>query len=81
MVDVTIRDIDAVGKVIDAATVAGATNVNGISFSVADPSAAVALARSAAVADAQARATQWRLTLGWASRASRTSRKRPEVGS
>ena len=52
-VRVTVRDIEAVGDVVDAATAAGATNVNGISFRVEDPTAAEAEARSAAVADAQ----------------------------
>lgn len=57
-VRVTVRDITAVGDVIDAATVAGANQISGISFRVDDPSAAEALARSAAVADARAKADQ-----------------------
>lgn len=57
-VRVTVRDIEAVGDVVDAATAAGATNVNGISFRVDDPTAAEAEARSAAVADARAKADQ-----------------------
>jgi hypothetical protein len=57
-VSVTIRDIEVVGDVIDAATVAGANEISGISFRVDDPSAAEALARSAAVADAAAKAEQ-----------------------
>ena len=43
---------------VDAATEAGATNVNGISFRVEDPTMAEAEARSAAVADAEAKADQ-----------------------
>ena len=58
LVNVTVRDITAVGDVVDAATAAGATNVNGITFRVEDPTAAEADARSAAVADARAKADQ-----------------------
>ena len=58
MVNVTVRDIATVGDVVDTATEAGATNVNGISFRVEDPTEAEALARSAAVADAEAKAQQ-----------------------
>jgi uncharacterized protein YggE len=58
MVNVTVRDIESVGSVVDAATVAGATNVSGITFRVEDPTAAEAEARSAAVADAKAKADQ-----------------------
>jgi uncharacterized protein YggE len=58
LVNVTVRDIATVGDVIDAATAAGATNVNGITFRVDDPTAAEAAAREAAVADARAKADQ-----------------------
>ncbi len=58
MVNVTVRDIDTIGAVVDDAVAAGATNVNGISFRVEDSTEAEALARSAAVADAAAKATQ-----------------------
>ena len=58
MVNVTVRYIDTVGDVVDTATAAGATNVNGISFRVEDPTAAEMSARSAAVADARAKADQ-----------------------
>ncbi len=47
-----------VGDVVDAATSAGATNVNGVTFRVDDPTAAEAQARDAAVADARAKADQ-----------------------
>ncbi|MGD8486656.1 MAG: SIMPL domain-containing protein [Chloroflexota bacterium] len=57
-VRVTVREIDAVGTVVDAAVKAGANQVNGVSFRVEDPSAAQELARSAAVADARAKADQ-----------------------
>jgi uncharacterized protein YggE len=58
LVNVTVRDIDTVGAVVDAATTAGATNVNGITFRVDDATAAEAEARAAAVADARAKADQ-----------------------
>jgi uncharacterized protein len=57
-VRVTVRDIESVGAVVDAATTAGANTVNGISFRVEDPTDAEAAARSAAVADARAKADQ-----------------------
>ena len=48
---------DQAGVVIDAAVGAGATQVNGISFSLADPTSAAAQARAAAMADAKQHAT------------------------
>jgi uncharacterized protein YggE len=58
LVNATVRDIESVGEVVDAATAAGATDVTGISFRVDDPAAAEAEARSAAVADARVKADQ-----------------------
>lgn len=58
LVNVTVRNIDAVGDVVDATTAAGATNINSISFRVEDPTEAEAEAREAAVKDAQAKADQ-----------------------
>jgi uncharacterized protein YggE len=58
LVNITVRDIDSVGAVVDAATGAGATNINGITFRVDDATAAEAEARAAAVADARAKADQ-----------------------
>ena len=58
IVTVTVRDMDAIGDVIGAATGAGATNVQGITFRVDDPSEAEAQARSKAVEDARAKADQ-----------------------
>jgi uncharacterized protein YggE len=61
-VQVTVRDLDAAGGIVDAATAAGATNVNGISFEVDDPARAETDARTSAIraahdkADAMARA-------------------------
>ena len=48
-VQVTVRDLDKAGDVVDAATAKGATDVNGISFEIADPVKAQNDARSAAV--------------------------------
>lgn len=56
MVNVTIRDLDKVSDVLDAAVEAGANNLWGVSFSVEDPELAEADARAAAIADAQGRA-------------------------
>jgi len=53
---VTIRDLDNAGDVVDAATANGATDVNGISFELADPAKALNDARASAVAAAQASA-------------------------
>jgi uncharacterized protein YggE len=64
MVNVTVRDIEAVGDVVDTATKAGATNVNGISFRVEDPTMAEAEARAAAVADAESKAQQLAIAAG-----------------
>lgn len=54
---IKVRQIDKAGPVIDAAVGAGATQVDGIAFSVADPTGPAAQARTAAVADARARAS------------------------
>lgn len=56
LVAATIRDIDKVGDAIDGALGAGATTIDQISFRVADPAAAEAQARDAAVTDARTRA-------------------------
>lgn len=56
MVTVTIRDLDSVGEVLDAVIEAGANNIWGVSFTIEDPSAAQADARTDAMADAAERA-------------------------
>jgi uncharacterized protein YggE len=56
-VNVTIRDINKVGEVLTAVTEAGANNIFGVYFSVADPAALEDEARAAAVADARERAS------------------------
>lgn len=55
---VTIRDIDTVGEVLDAVVEAGANQVYGVSFTVADDEAWQSKARAAAVANAKERATE-----------------------
>jgi uncharacterized protein YggE len=61
-VAVTIRELDAVGTVLDAAIEAGANNIYGVTFSLADPSRAESEAQRKAVDDAQAKA-QWLASL------------------
>ncbi|WP_273689676.1 SIMPL domain-containing protein [Ketogulonicigenium vulgare] len=51
-----VRDLDALGSVLDATVSDGANRVSGISFDVQDPAAAMNDARRAAVADAVAKA-------------------------
>ncbi len=55
-VRVTVRDIDRLGKILAAVTNAGANAIHGIGFSVEDSAALEAEARTAAMADARARA-------------------------
>ena len=65
---VKVHDLDKVGPIIDAGVAAGATSVGGVSFSLADPTAATNQARQMAVTDAhnraQALATAAGVTLG-----------------
>ena len=56
MVQVTLRDMAAVGDVIDAAVEAGANNVWGVSFDLENTDALEEQAREAAVNNARARA-------------------------
>jgi uncharacterized protein YggE len=60
MVTAKIREIDKAGSIIDAVAAAGGdfTRINGISFSVDDPSAYYKDAREKAMADARAKAEQ-----------------------
>ena len=60
MVNVTIRDIEQAGPVIDAVAAAGGdyTRINNISFSVDDPTPYYEEARQQAMADARAKAEQ-----------------------
>lgn len=56
IVTVKVRDLDVIGDVLDDSVVAGATSVEGITFDVADRTAAEAKARESAVKDAKAKA-------------------------
>ena len=56
MIQVTIRDLDKVGDVLDAAVEAGANNVWGVSFGLDNTDALEVQARQKAVEDARARA-------------------------
>ena len=56
VVEVTVRDLGALGAVIDGALTAGATSLDGLAFRVEDPREAERAARTAAVAEARARA-------------------------
>lgn len=58
IVTVTLRDVDTIGAVIDAAVDAGATTIGGISFRVEDVTALEVQARDAAMAEARAKADQ-----------------------
>lgn len=53
MVEVTIRDLNSTGRVLQAATDAGANNIWGISFELEDPRALLAQARAKAVEHAK----------------------------
>lgn len=54
--NVTVRDPESVGAVINAAVAAGANNIGGVTFTIADPSALERDARADAIADARERA-------------------------
>ncbi|MDP1731494.1 MAG: SIMPL domain-containing protein [Devosia sp.] len=55
-VTVRVRDLPALGSVLDKAVTVGANTINGVSFSVSDPSRLYDEARKAAFADARDKA-------------------------
>lgn len=57
-VTVTIKKIDNVGRVLDGVVSAGATRVDSVSFSIADPTPLQSQARAAAVRQSRARAEE-----------------------
>lgn len=65
---ITVRDLDKADEVVDTAVAKGATDVNGISFDIADPAKALNDARVAAIAEARtsaaAMASAAHVTLG-----------------
>jgi uncharacterized protein YggE len=56
IVMVRIRDLDSLGQVLDRSVTVGANTVNGVTFSVADPSEVYNQARRQAFADAREKA-------------------------
>ncbi|MCA9891410.1 MAG: SIMPL domain-containing protein [Anaerolineae bacterium] len=64
MLTICVRDVTQAGDIISAAVNAGANNINGLNFGIADPTALANQARDIAIADAQARAQQIASALG-----------------
>lgn len=64
MVDVTVRNFDNLGSLLDAALNAGANSVYNVHFDVLDKSDALAKARVIAVEDAQEQAAQLAVAAG-----------------
>lgn len=58
MIQVTVRDVEKAGEVLDAVVQAGANQVYGVNFTVSDESAWQSEARAKAMADARARAQE-----------------------
>jgi len=58
MLEVTVRDVNQAGEVLDGVVEAGANQVYGVTFTVSDDSKWQSEARAMAVADAQARAEE-----------------------
>jgi uncharacterized protein len=63
-VHVKVRDLAALGRVLDAVVGQGANALGGISFSIADPTALLQQARAKAVADALAKAQVYATAAG-----------------
>ena len=57
-VTVTIRQLDKVGAILDSVTVAGATRIDGLSYSIADPTSLQSQARALAMKQARAKAEE-----------------------
>jgi uncharacterized protein YggE len=58
-VTIIVRDLAASGDILNQVVAAGANQIHGINFSVADPQEQVAQAREKAIADARVRAEQY----------------------
>ncbi len=85
-VSVKLREVDETGEVLDALVAAGATDLNGPSFSIEDDEAAKETARSSAVKRAQDRAQAYASLYGYSgvrvlsiSEAIQGSSPRPEM--
>jgi uncharacterized protein YggE len=61
-VTVAVRDLPALGSILDKAVTVGANTINGVTFSVADPSEIYNEARRAAFADARDKAELYAAT-------------------
>jgi hypothetical protein len=59
-----VRDLDRLGRIIDAAVAAGGNTVNGVSFSHQNPDAQLDIARRNAIAEARRRAELYADALG-----------------
>lgn len=64
-VSVTVRDVDAVGPILDALVAAGATDLNGPNFSIDDDTGAKAQARQTAMETAATRAREYASWAGY----------------
>lgn len=64
MLNVRVRDLDALGTILDAAVSDGANTMNGITFGLAAPNPVMDEARTRAVADATSRATVLAMAAG-----------------
>ncbi|MFD2646780.1 SIMPL domain-containing protein [Devosia albogilva] len=63
-VTVIVRDLEELGTILDRSVTVGANTVNGVTFSVADPSELLNEARKKAFADARAKAELYAETAG-----------------
>lgn len=63
-VSVTVRDLKNLGKIIDAVTVAGANQIQGVRFEASQPREAINAARLEAVRDARSRAELYAQAMG-----------------
>ncbi len=63
-IKVTVRDVSQAGAVVDRAVAAGANNIQGVQFELADPAAYASRALTLAVQDAQRKATTLANSLG-----------------
>ncbi|HEY0033615.1 MAG TPA: SIMPL domain-containing protein, partial [Devosia sp.] len=61
-VTVAVRDLPALGSILDKAVTVGANTINGVTFSVADPSEIYNEARRAALTDAREKAELYAAT-------------------
>jgi uncharacterized protein YggE len=64
MVSVTVRDLKNLGRALDAVVAAGANQINGVSFGLDKPDAAMDVARREAMAKAKARADLYAAAAG-----------------